>query len=130
VFFLAQPALLRHWGRAWVGHFESGAVAIVSGLMAWLFVSNSISAAQSQNLTLGWALLALALIVLGFIAQERRQRWCGLGILVAAFVRVGVHDFWGFSDIGKVLTFFALTVICLGLSFLYYKYAERFKAWL
>ena len=30
----------------------------------------------------------------------------------------------------KVLTFFALTVICLGLSFLYYKFAERFKEWL
>ena len=128
--FLAQPALLRHWAREHISEAESWAVIFTSSALAWLFVSNSITTAGSQNLTLGWALLALALIVLGFAAQERRQRWCGLGILVAAFMRVAVHDFWGFSDVGKVLTFFALTVICLGLSFLYYKYAERFKEWL
>ena len=45
-------------------------------------------------------------------------------------MRVAVHDFWGFSDAGKVLTFFALTVVCLGLSFLYYKFADRLKEWL
>ncbi len=85
---------------------------------------------RSHNLTLGWALFALGLTVVGFAANERRQRWCGLGILVAAFIRVAVHDFWVFSDLMKVLTFLALTVICLGLSFLYYKFAERLKEWL
>jgi hypothetical protein len=128
--FLAQPALLRQWARELVSEEESWMVITVSSLLAWLFVSGSITAAGSHDLTLGWALLALALVILGFAAQERRQRWCGLGLLIAAFVRVGVHDFWRFSDVGKVLTFFALTVICLGLSFLYYKYAERFREWL
>ncbi|HEX4138844.1 MAG TPA: DUF2339 domain-containing protein [Candidatus Methylacidiphilales bacterium] len=127
---LAQPALLRHWARELISESESTVVILISSALAWLFVSNSITGFGSHNLTLGWALLALALIVIGFAAQERRQRWCGLGILAVAFVRVAVHDFWGFSDVGKVLTFFALTVICLGLSFLYYKFAERFKEWL
>ena len=128
--FLAQPALLRHWGRELISEAESWLVILVSAALAWLFATTSLTTAGSHNLTLGWALLALALIVIGFAAQERRQRWCGLGILVAAFVRVAVHDFWGFSDAGKVLTFFALTVICLGLSFLYYKFADRLKEWL
>jgi hypothetical protein len=128
--FLAQPALLRHWARELISEGESWLAIIFSSALAWLFVSNSITGANSHNLTLGWALLALALVVLGFGARERRQRWCGLAILAAAFVRVAVHDFWGFSDVGKVITFFALTVICLGLSFLYYKFAERFKEWL
>jgi hypothetical protein len=128
--FLAQPALLRRWGRELIAEPESWLAIVFSSGLAWLFVCNSVTGAGSHNLTLAWALLALALIVIGFVAHERRQRWCGLGILAAAFVRVAVHDFWGFSDIGKVLTFFALTVICLGLSFLYYKYAERFKEWL
>jgi uncharacterized membrane protein len=61
---------------------------------------------------------------------RRRWRSCGLIILVAAIIRVGVYDFWGFSDLYKVLTFFVLTVICLGLSFLYYKFADRLKEWL
>ncbi len=128
--FLAQPGLLRHWGRELISEAESWLVVLISSAMAWLFISNSMVAANSPNLTLAWALLALALIVIGFAAGERRQRWCGLGVLVAAFARVAVHDFWGFSDVGKVITFFALTVICLGLSFLYYKFADRLKEWL
>jgi hypothetical protein len=128
--FLAQPALLRHWARELISDSESWTVILASSALAWLFVSNSVSAAGSRDLTLIWALLALALVVLGFVVQERRQRWCGLAILAAAFVRVGVHDFWGFNDGGKIATFFAVTVICLGLSFLYYKFAERFKEWL
>ena len=68
--------------------------------------------------------------VIVFAANERRQRWCGLAILVAAIIRVGIYDFWSFSDLYKVLTFFVLTVICLGLSFLYYKFADRLKEWL
>jgi hypothetical protein len=128
--FLAQPALLRYWGRELISEGESWTAILISSALAWLFVSNSVTGAGSHNLTLAWALLALALIIIGFVAQERRQRWCGLGILAAAFVRVAVHDFWGFSDGGKVLTFFALTVICLGLSFLYYKFADRLKEWL
>jgi hypothetical protein len=128
--FLAQPALLRRWGRGLVTFEESWGVVLVSSGAAWLFVSNSVTAYAPQNLTLGWALYALALTLLGFVADERRQRWCGLGILAAAFVRVAVHDFWVFSDLYKVLTFLALTVICLGLSFLYYKFADRLKEWL
>jgi hypothetical protein len=128
--FLAQPALLRHWGREIVSQAESWVLVIVSSAFAWLFVNDAIIASQSGNLTLGWAFVALALIVIGFVANERRQRWCGLVVLVAALIRVGVHDFWLFSDGGKVLTFFALTVICLGLSFLYYKFADRLKEWL
>jgi len=128
--FLAQPALLRRWGRELISDAESWLTILFSTGLAWLFVTNSVNATEWHGLTLSWALLALALILIGFAAHERRQRWCGLGILAAAFVRVAVHDFWGFSDLGKVLTFFALTVICLGLSFLYYKYAERLKEWL
>jgi hypothetical protein len=128
--FLAQPALLRRAGRDLITKAESWLAVLASSGAAWFFVSNSITAANSANLTLGWALLALALIVLGFAAGERRLRWCGISILVAAFIRVAVHDFWGFSNGGEVLTFFALTVICLGLSFLYYKFADRLKEWL
>jgi hypothetical protein len=128
--FLAQPTLLRHGGRELVSDAEGWLAVPASSGAAWLFVSNSITAADAHNLTLGWALFALALTLLGFATSERRQRWCGLGILAAAFARVAVHDFWGFSDAGKVVTFFALTVVCLGLSFLYYKFADRWKEWL
>jgi hypothetical protein len=128
--FLAQPALLRRWGRELITPAESWATIMISSAATWLFISNAIAATGSPNLTLGWTLVAVTLIILGFVAHERRQRWCGLAILVAAFVRVAVHDFWIFSDLLKVLTFLVLTVICLGLSFLYYKFGDRLKNWL
>jgi hypothetical protein len=127
---LAQPALLRRWGRELITNEESWVLIVVSSAVGWAFVSNSVNAADPHDLTLAWALFAVALTGIGFIANERRQRWCGLAILIAAFVRVAVHDFWGFSDLYKVLTFFVLTVICLGMSFLYYKFADRLKEWL
>jgi len=129
VLFLAQPAILRRWGPALLSEVEDWAVVLASSAMTWLFVSNGVAAMESHNLTLAWALFAVALIAIGFVANERRQRWCGLAILVAAMVRVGVYDFWRFSDLYKVLTFFVLTVICLGLSFLYYKFADKVKEW-
>jgi hypothetical protein len=128
--FLAQPAILRRWGRELLFQWEGWTVILISSGMAWYFVSNVIEASGSDKLTLGWALFALGLTVIGFAANERRQRWCGLAILLASIIRVAVYDFWSFSDLGKVLTFFVLTVICLGLSFLYYKFASRLKDWL
>ena len=130
VLLLAQPAMLRHWGRELISHVESWVLIGVSSVAGWSLVSNAVVNSQTHNLTLAWALYAVALIVAGFVATERRQRWCGLAILAAAFVRVGVHDVWGYSDVYKVLTLLALTVICLGLSFLYYKFADRLKEWL
>jgi hypothetical protein len=128
--FLAQPVLLRQLGRGLVTGLESWGVVLSSSLLGWIYISDAIEAAGSQNLTPGWALFALALTLLGFVGAERRQRWCGLGILAAAFARVAFHDFWTFSDGGKVLTFLVLTVACLGLSFVYYKFSDRLKRWL
>jgi hypothetical protein len=128
--FLVQPAILRYWGRNLITHAESWAVVALSALLGWYFVSHSIDLSDAHDMTVVWALFALGLTVLGFAANERRQRWCGLGILVASIIRVGFYDFWGFSDLYKVLTFFVLTMICLGLSFLYYKFADRLKEWL
>ena len=127
---LAQPALLRRWGRELISDEESWVLILGSSAAGWFFVSNAVSAVDANNLTLGWALFALGLTITGFAANERRQRWCGLGILVAAFVRVAVHDFWMYSDGMKFLTFLALTTICLGLSFLYFKFGDRLKEWL
>jgi len=128
--FLAQPAILRRWGRELVTKAESWTVILISTGIGWLFVSRYIAAIGSNNLTLAWASYALTLTVIGFIANERRQRWCGLALLVASIIRVGVYDFWGYTDFYRFMTFLVLTVICLGLSFLYYKFADRLKEWL
>ncbi len=127
---LAQPALLRHWGRELLSEGETWGLILLSTALGWTYVTNACTDAGGHSITLGWGLYALGLIVIGFAANERRQRWCGLAVLTVSLFRIGVVDFWQLSDVEKVATFFVLTVICLGLSFLYYKFADRFKDWL
>lgn len=128
---LAQPAFLRHAGRELVSKTETWALILFASLLGWFFVSGWVATRLQINyLTIGWALYAVFLFLLGLAVQERRLRWCGLVILLAAIVRVFAYDFWGFSNGYRVLTFFALTVITLGLGFIYARFAERLKTWL
>ena len=129
--FLAQPLLLRRHGPVLISQAERWAVILLSAGMGWIFVSAwVVSRIQPNYLTVGWALYALFLFFLGLLVHERRQRWCGLGILVAALLRVACYDMWGFSSGYRVLTLFVLTLITLGLGFIYARFAERLKTWL
>jgi len=129
--FLAQPGLLRRGGKILVTELESWFLILFSVVFGWLFVSAWVSTRIHPNyLTMGWALYALFLFFLGLLVSERRQRWCGLFILVAAILRVAFYDIWGFSNGYRVLTFIVLTIITLGLGFIYARFADRLKMWL
>jgi hypothetical protein len=129
--FLGQPALLRHGARGLIGETESWLVVLLSAAMGWIFVGAWVTTRiHLHYLTMGWALYALFLFVLGLVGWERRQRWCGLAILGATMVRVLCSDIWGFSTGYKVLTFVVLTLITLGLGFVYARFGERLKIWL
>jgi hypothetical protein len=129
--FLCQPALLRKSDKPLVTRLESWLLVLLSAAIGWLFVAAWVATRIHANyLTLGWALYAVFLFFFGLLVWERRLRWCGLAILVAAIVRVFAYDFWGFSNGYRVLTFLAVTVITLGLGFIYARFAERLKTWL
>jgi len=129
--FLLQPGLLRWNGRAFITSIENWTLIILSAAMGWFFVSAWVSTRIHPNyLTMGWAIYALVLFFFGLFVSERRQRWCGLAILVAAILRVAFYDIWGFSSGYRVLTFVVLTIITLGLGFIYARFAERLKMWL
>jgi hypothetical protein len=128
---LLQPGLLRHKNNSLTTKIESWILILLSVATGWLFVSAWVSTRIHTNyLTMGWALYALFLFFLGLLVSERRQRWCGLAILVAAILRVGLYDIWGFSNGYRVLTFVVLTIITLGLGFIYARFADRLKMWL
>jgi hypothetical protein len=124
---LLQPAFLRISRQA-VSEAESWIVVILSAATGWVFVDAWVDSRLYPNdLTMGWAVYALALFLLGLFVHEKRQRWCGLFVLAAAILRVLVYDIWGFSNGYKVLTFVVLTFITLGLGFLYARLADRLK---
>jgi uncharacterized membrane protein len=102
---------------------------VFSVVTGWIFVDAWVRAGQHpHDLTMGWALYALLLFLLGLAARERRLRWCGLVVLAAAILRVLSWDIWGFSNGYKVLTFVVLTVVTLGLGFIYARFSDRLKA--
>lgn len=129
--FLAQPALLRHSPTPLISKVEQWALILFSIVTGWVFLSVWILTRITPfYLTMGWALYALFLFLFGLLVRERRFRWCGLAIFIAAIIRVGCYDFWGLSSGYRVLTFIVLAFISFGLGYIILRYADRAKTWL
>ena len=126
--FLTQPAILAHAVRQLGTEVEAWLLVLISAATGWLYFSDCSARHWGGGaITVSWAAYALVLFLIGLFLYERRQRWCGLSILVAAIIRVFAVDFWGLSNGYRVLTFLVLTIITLGLGFIYARYSERLK---
>jgi uncharacterized membrane protein len=126
--FLTQPGILAHASKPLVTAVESWLLVLVSSLAGWVFVAGDAGARWGGGaITASWTVYALLLILAGFTMGESRQRWCGLAILVAAIVRVFAVDFWALSGGLRVLTFVVLTLVTLGLGYLYARHGEKLK---
>ena len=120
--------ILAHAARPLMTEAEGWMLVLVSALTGWVAVA-SMAAARwgSGAITASWAVYALLLFLAGFLLHESRPRWCGLVILLVTIIRVFAVDFWGLSAGFRVLTFLVLTLVTLGLGFLYARYPERVK---
>jgi hypothetical protein len=106
------------------------AVVLLGGLTLWRFVSCGIlQHGGGFYLTLSWSVLALAWFAGGVVLRERMYRWLGLGIIAAALGRVVVFDVWKQETIYRVLTFTALGLVLIVVSFIYNKYQEKIRQW-
>lgn len=134
-FFLCQPGLLRFAGPGLVTKIESWCLVVLSALLGWFFVSSwALAQAHLNYLTMSWALYALFLFLFGLLTWERRVRWCGLVILSATLVRgfvlVLFSDTMGLSNSYRLITLMVLTIITLGLGYIYARFGEKLKDWL
>ena len=125
---LAQPAFLRRIPDTLISQVERWALILVSVAAGWLYVSVWIQARLGPGyLTLGWAMYAFFIFLLGLFTKERRQSWCGPAILVIVFVRVFCHDFWSLSTGYMILTVLGLTVVTFILGYLILHNANQSK---
>jgi hypothetical protein len=125
---ILQSTVFRFLAGSLVSTEERSVIVGASCLAGWLFVGNAFP--WPHYATMVWAIYAVWITAMGFTFNERAQRIAGLGILVIAIIRVGLIDFWDFAGLLKVFTFFALTIGCLSLSYLYHRFGERMKEWL
>jgi hypothetical protein len=124
--FLAQTALLRHEGKSIVTPLESWALILFSVGTSWIFVSAWVWIRLTPGyLTVGWALDALFLFLFGLLVRERRLRWCGMAIIVAAILRVIFCDMWSLPSGYRVLTFIVLASITLGIGYIILRRADH-----
>ncbi len=107
------------------------AMICVADVSLWHFVTRWVqSGSGGFYLTVGWAVLALALFLTGMGLRERMHRWLGLAVLAAALGRVVIYDVWKLETLYRIVSFFALGVVLLVLGFIYNRYQEKIRQWL
>jgi len=82
------------------------------------------------QLTAVWAGLALAIFAGGLSLRERIYRLGGFGVLALALSRLFFFDVWRFDALARIVSFLALGVVLLVLSFVYHRFAPMLRRWL
>ena len=80
--------------------------------------------AQELGLSMLWVAYALAQIVPGFAWKSVALRWQGLTLMGVAIVKVFFFDLSFLSSFYRIVSFFALGLVLLGVSFFYQKMAR------
>jgi uncharacterized membrane protein len=88
-------------------------------LTAEVLGSTQLYQRQELQVTLVWTLYAAALLVLGVRNDSSLLRWQGLVLLGIAIIKVFLFDLSELSLGLRILSFMALGVVLLGISFLY-----------
>jgi len=77
--------------------------------------------AQELGLSILWVAYALALLVPGLISKSQALRFQGLTLMGVAIVKVFFFDLSFLSSFYRIVSFFALGLVLLGVSFFYQK---------
>jgi uncharacterized membrane protein len=77
--------------------------------------------AQELGLSMLWVVYSLALIVPGFALKSVALRWQGLILMGVTIVKVFLFDLSFLSSFYRIVSFFALGLVLLGVSFFYQK---------
>ena len=98
------------------------AVALLSGLL-FHEVSGSL-------LTVAWGIEGVALLAAGLTFRERVLRLEGLVLLLTCILKLFVYDLRNLETVYRILSFIALGVILLGVSWVYTRFRERLRQYL
>jgi hypothetical protein len=85
---------------------------------------------SGRLLTVAWGVEAVALLVAGFAAGERILRLQGLLLLLICILKLFVYDLSNLETIARILSFIALGVLLLAVSWIYTRFREKIKQYL
>jgi hypothetical protein len=112
-----------------VGRFYRRVLVAVAGLVGLVGLTLGPELAGVWT-TVGWSLLALVLIGLGFLWRDRIYRRTALVVFVLAILRLAILDVTRLEVYYRMLAFLCLGASMVAVSFLYSRYREHITRWL
>jgi uncharacterized membrane protein len=97
-------------------------------LSAEVLTSTLTGQRQALSLTLVWTLYAAALLIIGVRAKSALLRWQGLVLLGISIAKVFLYDLSTLALGLRILSFVALGIVLMGISFLYQKRLQPGRA--
>ncbi len=82
---------------------------------------------SGSGLTVAWGLQGVLLLAAGFPARERVLRLSGLVLLLGCILKLFIYDLRNLETLPRILSFMALGVILLGVSWVYTRFRERLR---
>ncbi len=119
-FYTAQ--LLSTRGRKERLYYSVLATALLTGLLYYR-ISGSV-------LTVAWGLEGLGLLGAGFPLRDRVMRLSGLALLLFCILKLFVYDLSFLDTLPRILSFIALGLILVGVSWIYTRFRERVQKYL
>jgi len=72
-----------------------------------------------------WALLAIALMVLGFFRNSKAMRYCSIALFAMTLLKIFLRDMANVRTPYRILSFMVLGMFLIGASYLYHRYKAR-----
>jgi hypothetical protein len=108
------------------GAEELGRIALLvvaTLLLAFLIVDT----ASPTVVTLAWGFQGAALLTGGFLMRERTLRLLGLGLLFFCILKLFVYDLRQLEALARIVSFVALGLVLLAVSWIYTRYREQIR---
>lgn len=81
--------------------------------------------ARDMSYTIGWALFAFILMLIGILKRVRASRWAAIGLLGATLIKLFFHDLAALNQLYRVGALVGVAVIAIVVSFLYQKFLSN-----
>ena len=78
--------------------------------------------ARAMTATISWSLFALGLLILGFWKRHALTRYAGIALLVAALLKLFLHDLARTGSVYRIGAFVVVALIALAASWLYQRF--------
>ena len=78
-------------------------------------------------LTVSWGLESLALLATGFAARERILRLQGLALILLCILKLFLYDLRNLETLYRILSFVALGLILLAVSWIYTRFKDHIR---